>query len=327
MDIDLRSVFSPASIASALELLPPVRTQIMDLIYPEAKRVQHPLPVLGVNEISRVIKNMPVVRRGTPAVPMPSSTQAISYIEPQPVDVEDFVTATELNNMKLLNQGGIDQWRNNKVELHRSAIRATCEALCGMSLSGALAYPMKVQGGYDTYSVSFGSILTSNPTTLWDDGAKTLAGILADLIGFVTTVQDAGAGSQIIHLCGITAFTTLANEVISLSAKGNIAAEVNEKGINIAGFVIRLATGTYYDYLTSTTVKFIGDKELFSIAIDAPFKFYYCAIDDIEAGLLPMPLFISQEVKKNPSGVELIGHSKPFPVPVPKAICKSTVIA
>ena len=62
-------------------------------------------------------------------------------------------------------------------------------------------------------------------------------------------------------------------------------------------------------------------KRICAVAIDAPFVFYYLAIDDIDAGLLPMPFFASPEKKKNPSGIEVVGRSKPLPVPVPKAIC------
>ena len=68
-------------------------------------------------------------------------------------------------------------------------------------------------------------------------------------------------------------------------------------------------------------VDVIDSKKLYAVALDAPFTLYYCAIDDLDANLLPMPLYVMAQKKQDPSGYKIIGKSKPLPVPVPKAIC------
>jgi len=47
----------------------------------------------------------------------------------------------------------------------------------------------------------------------------------------------------------------------------------------------------------------------------------YCAIDDIDAQLAPLPFFSKAVKVENPSAWELYGKTKPFPVPIVDAIC------
>jgi hypothetical protein len=61
------------------------------------------------------------------------------------------------------------------------------------------------------------------------------------------------------------------------------------------------------------------------LGTDAPFRFYYLALDDLDANLQGMPFYVKPLKQDDPSGYKLIGKSKPLPVPVPKAICKATV--
>lgn len=331
LDIDLRKYFTPASVARTLAVLPPLKTPVMDLIYPESSRQNHPLPVIGVDEISRSVKNVPVVKRGAPAVSIDGGTEAISYIEPQPVDVSTFVDGVTLNNLKLLlangNEKGIQQYVDNRIDLLRKASRKTAEAISAQSLTGTISYPMKTSGGYDTYTISFGSTLEFVPAKLWSAVDATLEEILMDLININTLITQQGVGSEIVYLAGKTAFVKLAAKIIGLSDSGTVSAKITENAIQIASFTIRLFNGTYEDPSTGTVYDVVPANKICAVAIDAPFAFYYCALDDIDAGLLPMPFYASPEKKKNPSGIEIVGKSKPLPVPVTKAICWATVTA
>ena len=71
----------------------------------------------------------------------------------------------------------------------------------------------------------------------------------------------------------------------------------------------------------------VVDKSVIMVALDAPFKLFYCAIDDVDAGLKAMPFFTKTVKMDNPSGFDLIGISKPIPVPVVRAICTAEVVA
>lgn len=323
-EVDLRKYFTPAAVGQTLRRLPQLKTPVLNRVYTTVR--QHPMPVLGVDEINKVVSNVPVVRRGTAAYPLRGGDRGISYIEPHGVDVSAFLGGVELNNLKLLDNAGIQQWVDDKIDDMRRAVRKTAEALAGQSLSGKISYPMQTDGGLATYEVDFGTTLAFTLETLWDDDGMQLAGILSDLIDITTVIQEAGYGSQIAFLAGTKAYTTLANLVIALANEGRVAAQVTERGISVAGFTIELMNGVYTDLQAGTSKKVVDDHKLVAVALDAPFTHYYCALDDVDAGLLPMPFYASPEKKKNPSGYEIVGKSKPIPVPVTKAICWADVV-
>lgn len=324
-DIDVRKYFTPKAIAETLESLPPLKTPVIDRIYPEAVRKQHQFPVLGINEIRKTIKNVPVVRRGTAAVVLDQGQGGITYIEPQPIEVSSFLTAKELNDMKLLSEKGVQDYITELIDYQRQVVRKTTEALAAQSLKGEISYPMKTNAGLDTYTVNFGSTLSYTVSTAWNNSNKKLADVMMDLVSISELLNNKGY-SNIAFLAGATAFTTLAGMVLAL--QGNkINAQVTEKAITVAGFTIELFNGVYTD-LTDNSTKYVVDTDkICAVALDAPFRLYYCAIDDIDAGLVAMPYFATPDTKKNPSGVEVVGKSKPLPVPVVEAICWADVIS
>ncbi len=325
MQVNIRQYFTPAAVGLHLEALPVLETFIMDLIY--TNRITHPLPVLGVDELLSITGNVPVVRRGTAAYPLSGESKGITYLEPQPVDVSSFLGAVDLNNLKLLGDQGIEYWVRGKVDTQRRAVRSTTEAMACQSLSGAIAYPMKTDSGLDIYSVNFGSILSQTISVKWDHADKTLATILLDLIAMGNVIKRAsGYGSKIVYLAGQDVYIALANKILGVQ-DAKINAQVTEKGITIAGFTVLLATGGYKDLANAGAwVPSVADDKIVAVAVDAPFKLFYCALDDLDANLLPMPFFSKPVKMDNPSGYNIIGMSKPVPVPVPKAICAGTAI-
>lgn len=324
-EVDLRKYFTPQAIATTLRRLPPLKTPVLSRVYTDTRN--HPMPVLGIDELDKVVSNVPVVRRGTAAFPLRGGERGVSYIEPHGVDVSAFLGGVELNNLKLLDNAGVQQWVDDKIDDMRRVVRKTSEALAGQSLSGKISYPMKTDSGLATYEVDFGSTLGYTPATLWDHHDADLAMVLNQLIELTTVVQESGYGSDIAIMAGAKAFVTLARMVISLSNSGHIAGQVTDKSISLAGYNVELMNAVYTDLTTSTTKKVVDDHKLVAVALDAPFRHYYCALDDVDAGLLPMPFYASPEKKQNPSGYEIVGKSKPMPVPVTKAICWATVTA
>lgn len=326
MQIDIRKYFSPAAIAAHLEALPELKSPIIDLVY--TTRPTHPLPVLGIDELSGVVSNVPVVRRGTAAYPLTGQGKTITYLEPQPVHVSHFLSAVDLNNLKLLDNRGVDKWVQNKVDVQRRAVRATTEALACQSLTGRISYPMRTEAGLTTYDVDFGAPQTYTPATLWDASGADIVDVLDDLIAMQTQLQSvSGYGSRIAVLVGKKAFLAVARRALAIVADRNIAISVTESGIALPGFTLTLASGGYKDLINNTWVPAVGDTQAVMIATDAPFKLFYCALDDLDANLLPMPFYSKPIKTPDPSGWNIIGMSKPVPVPVVSAICTAEVTA
>lgn len=335
MDIDLRTLFTYNAVVQTLQSLPPLLTPALDIYYPESRRGTHPLPTIGMDEVTDITKTMPVVRRGAPSTPITGSSEQISYIEPQPIRPSIGVSGNELNNLKVLlalkgQQGAnsIETWRAAQIERLRRAVRATTEALSVQSLSGSISYPMRIEGGaYTTYTVTFGTILSETISTKWDNQAKTLDGVLGDLIALATKVKSKGYGTQIRYEAGVTAYLALAKMVIALQNDNRITASVGEASLNIAGFVVNLNNGSYMNPQTGASVDNLGAKKIRAIDLAAPFTLKYCALDDIESGLVALPFFPKAVLLQDPSQWKLIGESKPLPIPVPNAICEATAIS
>ena len=326
MQVDIRKYFTPAAVAAHLEALPELKSPIIDLVYPT--RPTHPLPVLGVDELSGVVRNVPVVRRGTAAYPLTGRGKTITYLEPQPVHVSHFLGAVDLNNLKLLDNRGVDQWVRNKVDVQRRAVRATTEALACQSLTGKISYPMKTDAGLTTYDIDFGAPGTFTPSALWDAAGTDVADILGDLVAMRTQLQNAsGYGGRIAVLAGKSAFLAVAKKALAVVADRNIAISVTDDGIVLPGFTLTLASGGYRNLNDDSWVPAVADKQIVMAALDAPFKLFYCALDDLDANLLPMPFYSKPVKEADPSGWNIIGMSKPIPVPVVEAIATAEVTA
>ncbi len=329
----LRGLFAPAAIAQTFERLPQLPSVVMDVVYPPSRRSQHPFALIAKAELLKIAGAVPVIRRGTPAVSIAAGSMEIDFIEPQPIEIKDFINAKELNDLAMLmnadNRPAIQAFIDNKVDNFRRAVMLTTEALAAQSITGQIAYPMQTEGGHDTYSLDYGSTLSYVPATLWDDNGCTVGMILEDLIKMTQTLALSGFGAKIDFLLGRKTFVSLANKVLALPGDNKVKAEVNEEGIQIAGFFLKLSRGLYKDPLDSTVVnQSVAANMIVAVAQDAPHSFRYCAIDDIEAGLQALPFFITRpEITRDPSGLKLVAKSKPIHMPVVKGLCWATVTA
>ena len=141
--LDLSKYFTLDQNVSRLERLPEIKSPIMDLVYPESKRANYPRSIVALKDLPREVKNVPVIMRGTQAVPVSDSKSANGY-EPFPIEVSMKLTAADLNDLIAIGftantQAEIDQ----KVDRLRKTTHATTEALAAQSLTGKIQYPVR----------------------------------------------------------------------------------------------------------------------------------------------------------------------------------------
>ena len=96
----LKGLFSPEAIASSLKVLPTLESTVMDTLFKD--RPTHPLPLIGVSELVSVVQTVPVVRRDGTPVSLKGETANMEFIAPLPVKVKIPVTASELNDLKVI---------------------------------------------------------------------------------------------------------------------------------------------------------------------------------------------------------------------------------
>ncbi|MBN1839767.1 MAG: major capsid protein [Campylobacterales bacterium] len=323
----IKNLFSLAAVAVAIRQLPDLKTPIMDTFYPEDIRTQHPFATIGIDEIIETIKAVPVIKRGSSSVGIGGSTGSIKFIEPLPVGVKEFVGADVLNNLKVLTATGQQAYVNSRVDYMRKVIRATSESLSGQSLSGKISYAMKTENGMDTYEVDFGEVPTYSVPKKWDASDTTLQDIIDDLNAMAEGIAEDGFGENIDFYAGKTAFSAISSKISALPNDQRLDAKVVAGTIIIGGYTIYRFVSTYYDPKQKKRVKAIADKAIQAKSKDSAFSFKYLAIDDLDAGLQPLPLFIKTVKVDDPSGYNVIGNSKPLPIPVVKAMRIATVIS
>lgn len=324
---NIANLFTPKVIDQAIATLPELHSTIMDTVFTD--RANHPFPTIGIDEVTKTTRNIPVVKRGSPSYPLKGSDRSISFIEPQPVNPSRFVSASELNNLRLLDDLGTQQFVADVLDDFRRTVRATTEALAAQSIFGKIDYPAAIEGGATVdYQVDFGSIkeLAIAAGQKWTLGKATIADIVSHLVAMTRKIKESGYGGSIVFLAGAEVFIELVKLVLDLKDSASSTARITDIGVQFAGFTVQHVSDTYTNNRDGSTVDVIDPKTVIGISTAAPHRLRYLAIDDVSANLQAVPLFTRVIEKQDPSGYNIIGHSKPLPMPVVSAICKAVVL-
>ena len=333
MVVDITKYFTAQKIAKRYEKMAPLETTVFDSYFPEAVRDQFELPVIPVQEISSIVQAVPVVRRGAQSIAVGGDSFDNVYIEPLPVRIHSNVSAKELNDLKLLGESSREKWANRRQMAMRRTVRLVNEILCAQALfNGKVQYPLlQSDGNYAVYTVGYNgdqSILsvTVAATSKWNAAECTLVKVYELLEGISTKLDEAGYGGEKETNAGSDAFSALL-ALIEATDKPKIPVKVKDDGtINLGGHVIKKQAEAYRDPKTGTTVNKITPGEIRMLSKGYTGHFY-AAVDDLDANLQAVPMFVKPIERKNPSGYQLVAESKPLPVVAPKATCKAVVVA
>lgn len=327
MNLDLKKYFTPQAIVATLERLPSLKTPTMDLLFPVTQNV--PRPIIGVKDLGLPIGNIPVVRRGTQSYPISGSSGSISFIEPQPVNPSEFISGADLNNLRMMNESSIQQEIDNIFDRLRRACRATAEALSVQALTGSINYYMRADGGANIpYEVEYGTIgdASNNVAKKFDAADAKISDVVKGIAAILEVLKDKVDGNDIEILAGFDVFAVLCDLAGALS--NSSIAQASATGLNVGGgFTIRLFSNTYKNLDSGASVPVVPAKHLLVADKQSGFKMLYAALDSMEAGQQAMPFFATYEEKKDPSGVNVIGESKPLPVVNVNGIVKAKVLA
>ncbi|MBE8578719.1 major capsid protein [Vibrio sp. OPT18] len=300
---------------------------IRELIY--GKGIQHPFASISMADLQRELSNVPVVRRGTEAYALDKGTGEMVKIDPNGVDVSDFVSAADLNDLALIfqQQGekAIKGYLETRINDMLIVVQKTIEAMAAQSLTGTIAYPMKTDAGIDMYTIEFG-----DPIQHALDTKLTASSTITELFMLLEDMHEAmqlkDYGDVVKVLAGRKAYS-IAMTIATAKNQSTIKAVLGEQGeIIIGGYSIMKQTGKYKGVNNAMTDK-IASNAFCMVDTNANHKLYYLALDDIKAGNKPMPFFATHDIKTNPSGLEILGKSKPLPAPIVNAICWCEVVA
>ncbi len=325
MTLDLKKFFTREAIVRSLETLPELKSPVMDLLYPAARRINHPFPVIGYHDLGLPTGNIPVVRRGGQSYALKPAGGSLAIIEPQSVNPRVFLDAATMNNLGMLTGESQQQEVNNKIDTLRRACRSTAEALAAQSITGKIDYPMATEGGaLVDYEVDYGTPASVTVTSKWDNGGTTLAQIIKSCGEIVSKMKQNGFGSNVAFLMDFDVFGALIDKIGAKSSP-NIGT-VGPDFINLGGLKFYLMPGSYIDLESGALVSAVPAKRVVAVDMDAGHKLFYAALDDLDANMQALPFFAKPIRKDDPSGYDIVGNSKPLPVPNVKGIVTASVL-
>jgi len=324
--LDIRGLFSRDAIVRYLLALPVIKTPIMDSLF--VNRPQLAMPIVGVHEIKGVVHALPVVKRGSASIPATRDSGQADFYEPLPVKPNTFVAGMDLNNLKLLGQNAKETWAQGKADLLRRGVRKTTEALCSQALGGEIDWPVQMEaGGFERWVIDFGDALSVTPAKKWGAEGVRLADVFETLTAMQEALEAEGYGGEVEIQASGDVYNQLFRLAEDSKTTAKIRVEITDQGINVGGFLVRRRAEKYRDPETRQMTPVVPAKTVRMVAKDADHRLIYAAVDDLDANLQPLPMFVKPLKRDDPSGWMLVGESKPFPVPNMRGICVAQVLS
>jgi len=324
MKISFRNYFTRVALLAALSRLPSLNTFVMDLIYPESVRRNHPFDKLEWADLGLPTKNIPLITRGSVSYALTPEEGRVKIIDPANLTPSISLSAADCNRINSLEAGGRQVLFDNHIDTLRRSIRKSTEALAIQSITGKISYDLRTaNGALDLYEVDFGAPKEVTVASKWD-AEKTLFGDIIAGVGEITNnLQETSDGTDIIHLMKLDVYKALANK----AATNKDMIKVADDHIMVGTSRFYLCNSRYWSYKEKKYKEAIPDKHVLTLARDDAFSLFYCALDSFDANFAGMPFFVREHFTDDPEGVKFIAQSRPMPVPNVDAIRKSRVLA
>lgn len=315
--------FTQAKVADIISNMPKPETPMKDLFFPAGRQKQKSGAFITVEDIQRVTGSIPLVRRGSRSYSLDDGSSVRKMIEVDGFIPSKFISATDLNTLiSLGDEQAISAWVNENLEYLRDRISESTETLICQALSGKIAYPLASDGSITgKEEIDLGDPHAINSATVKKGDVGQLRKWLEDRL--TEHRKKAGAASSPVNFVGATVY----NEIVdTMTSKDNLPIVWTDTGMKLFGKYDVRPLDTSYTLPGSQQAKTIlGADESRIIDIANPGDLFYLAIDDMDAKLAAMPFYAKPINCEDPSGIKLIGYSKPLPAFAMKRQSKQTV--
>jgi len=322
----LKNFFVLNMLVNTLNRLPPMRTFMMDLIYPEPVRFNHPKDRLAHADLGLPEKNIPLITRGSSSYAVPLNKTALKVIEPANITPSLVLGAHEINEMRSLGLAQQQQLVDRKIDKLRKIVRKTTEAMAIQSISGKIEYDIRsADNTMDTYVVDFGTPKDIAIAKKWDAAGTTTGDITASIGQILSSLGETSEGTDIIFLCGYDVYSALVTKAGTLNNSELIKVFPDHVQIGNAKFII--CSAKYWSYKDKGFRKAIPGKTIAAIARDDGFSLAYCALDSLDANLASLPFYVNSVKQEDPEALKLIAQARPMAIPNVDAIRTAQVLA
>lgn len=324
MDYSFKKFLNPAAMTGMINKMPPLRTQVLDLVYPASVQENHPFDTIGYEDLGPSIKNIPLVIRGAQSYSMSPGDGKIRYIDPANLNPSYFVSAADINrlrNMPMMNQ---KVFLAKRVDQLRRAVRKSKEALAIQSLTGKISYDTVKGTGYEKYTVDFGTIAGYTLSKKWDATGATAGTVIETVGGIAAKIGEKSDATKYIGFMDAVTYAKVCDLLATVNA--NLPVRVSTDSVVIGNVTFYVTSAKYFDYTTNAYVPLVAAKKVKVIGVDDGFSFKNCALDSLDAGFAGIPFGVREVPTDDPEGIKLIGMARPMPIPNVNAICDATVL-
>lgn len=314
----LNKLFTREAVADVVSGLPKLQTPMMDLLFPASARKQKASPFLTLEEVTGAIGTVPLTARGGSSVSIDGTGRKLDIIEPCELKPSRFISARDINNLIATGDAVSLQAETNEIIAGlRDTVVNSLESMTRQAFSGKISFPM--QGGA-TWDITLGK---PKDFGKGDISKATLAG-LQTWLEELYTKQSAVSSGQIRFAFGSDVYAKVCNIVIS---SGSTAPVVwTPEGMILFGKYHIISTGMQYTLPNaSTSVPVLGAKQVRTFDASNTGKLFYCALDDLDAKLAPLPFYAKPIYKKDPDGVKIVGMTKAVPAVAVSMMGEQTV--
>lgn len=264
---------------------------------------------IATTDIQSTVGNIPVIKRGSTGY-RPVMKGGITYIEPQPIEIDDYFSAVEDDDWERASNMGKNQIVDERLARWAKLVRNTTKALCIQAHRGAIDYMMQAGNEMVRYEVDYGDVEGIERDKALS--SLTLADFIEDASEMEQAINDRGIGGAIEFIASTEYF----KQLVSISAnQTKFPVEMTADGMNIAGFKVLRNNDTYTDLAsgTKTVKKLVESRELMARAVDAGQELDFLRIDDT-VQRQAVPLYSFTKERGDQRGTDLYVKSKPFPL-------------
>lgn len=278
-------------------------------------RPMHNSTHISASRIKAETGNIPVVGRGGPGV-RPKHGAETMLIEPMPIEIDDTITAVEMDEYERSTDQGknqiIDEWTGQ----HYDMVRNTMNALCCQAHKGKIDYMMKTESGLQRYVVEYGTaaeIAAMTKTLSVKLSAAKYADFVKILSEMASGIKKNGVGGPVEFIAASDVFGAMIDVVTS---KANLnAGSIGDGWVMIGQFKVYQDNDSYIDVAADgkkTAKSLCGDGEIVARAVNAGQSMPFCRLDDtVQQNAVAFYTFSVD--RDDHRGTDIFSKSKPFP--------------
>lgn len=285
------------------------------------QRPMHNSTHIAASKIKKETGNIPVVGRGGPGV-RPKHGAETLLIEPMPIEIDDTISAVELDEYNRATDLGKNQIIDEFTSEHYDIVRETMNALCCQAHKGKIDYMMKTESGLQRYVVEYGTdeeiaAMTENLDVSLE--AADYAFFIKLFSSMSQKLKKNGVGGPVEFIAASNVFGRIVDIV---SSKPNSRDTVGDGYVTIGQFKVYCDNDSYIDKVNGESVSksLCDDGEIVCRALNAGQSMPFCKLDDtVQQNAVAFYTFTVE--RNDHRGEDIYSKSKPFPIVNIKGIC------